>query len=177
MIKTIVSLLLILLVTPTVNAKVISKNSNGFVIHIEKEVPVNHQIAYQQFINVAQWWHPDHTWFGAAENLTITPEVGQCFCEIDGEKQALHMTISYVQPNHEIRMIGGLGPLQMLGVHGGMSWQFESLSKYKSKIIFNYQVSGYMAGDNGLGQLAAIVNQVQTTQLERLQAILMAENN
>jgi hypothetical protein len=31
------------------------------------------------------------------------------------------MAVSYVEPNTELRMIGGLGPLQIMGVQGGMS--------------------------------------------------------
>jgi len=78
------------------------------------------------------------------------------------------MTVSYVEPNKEIRMVGGLGPLQMLGVHGGMSWKFEPLTENTSKIIFHYQVSGYM--EDGFTLLANAVDKVQTIQIERLQA-------
>ncbi|TPH18146.1 SRPBCC domain-containing protein [Litorilituus lipolyticus] len=162
--------MLLLLINGTCFAKVISKASNGFSIKIETKVPVNNEVAYQQFLKVGKWWHPDHTWFGKSESLTIIPEVGQCFCEKNGDKQALHMTISYVDPNKEIRMIGGLGPLQMLGIHGGMSWKFEPVTDSTTKIIFTYQVSGYM--DNGLDSLAPIVDKVQGIQLARLKAIL-----
>ncbi|RHW74663.1 hypothetical protein D1094_17840 [Colwellia sp. RSH04] len=67
-------------------------------------------------------------------------------------------------------MIGGLGPLQMLGIHGGMSWKFESLTESTTNIIFNYQVTGYM--DGGLDKLTPIVDNVQNIQLARLKALL-----
>lgn len=161
---------LLLLVNSNCFAEVVSKASNGFSIKITAKVPVSAEVAYKQFLNVNQWWHPDHTWFGQSEYLTITPEVGKCFCEINDDKQALHMTVSYVNPNKEIRMIGGLGPLQMLGIHGGMSWKFESLTESTTNIIFSYQVTGYM--DGGLDKLAPIVDNVQSIQLARLKALL-----
>ena len=67
--------------------------------------------------------------------MTIEAKAGGCFCEKSEEKEVLHMTVSYVEPNKEIRMVGGLGPLQMLGVHGGMSWKFEAIDANTTKIL------------------------------------------
>ena len=72
----------------------------------------------------------------------------------------------FVDPNNEIKLIGGLGPLQMMGVQGGMSWKFEKTEDNKTKIIHHYQVSGYMK--DGLDKLSKAVDFVQTTQVERL---------
>ena len=76
------------------------------------------------------------------------------------------MTVSFVEPNKEIRMVGGLGPLQMLGVQGGMSWKFEAIGASKTKITHSYQVVGYMK--NGLDTLAPIVDRVQKIQVNEL---------
>ena len=151
-------------------SQVIGSDNHGFQIKIESEVNVEKAVAYQQFLQVNQWWHPDHTWFGKSEKLSIDANVGGCFCEIDGEKQAMHMTISYVDPNNEIKMVGGLGPLQMMGLNGGMSWKFDAIDATRTKITFHYQVSGYMNG--GLTKLAPIVDKVQRTQLTRLTNLL-----
>ena len=151
-------------------AKVVSSAANGFAIKIERIVKSTPEEAYQQFLNVGDWWNSDHTWFGDASKLYIKPKVNGCFCEIDGTNEALHMTVSYVKPNEEIRMIGGLGPLQMLGIHGGMSWKFEEADNKQTKITFSYQVTGYM--DGGLDKLAPIVNKVQSIQLDGLAAKL-----
>mgnify|MGYP000011001876 CR=1 FL=1 len=164
-------LLLLLALTPFISfAQVIGSDNHGFQIKIERQVKVNQKTAYQQFLRVDQWWHPDHTWFGKAENLTITPTVGGCFCEQDNDKQANHMTVSYVDPNNEIKMLGGLGPLQMMGVNGGMSWKFEAIDENNTKITFHYQVSGYVSG--GMTKLAPIVDKVQRIQVTRLTNLL-----
>jgi len=162
--------MLLVLLPSSLVAQVINSADNGFTIEIEKHVAVDHKAAYAQFIKINEWWIADHTWFGRAENLNIEEIVGGCFCEIAGDKQALHMTVSFVNPNREVRMIGGLGPLQMMGVNGGMSWKFEQLKDGTTKIIHHYQVSGYAKG--GLGKLATIVDSVQSSQVEALVAKL-----
>ena len=153
-----------------VNAEVISSEPHGFEISIERTVKVNSAIAYAQFLKIDQWWSAEHTWFGDSGNLSIVAEVGGCFCEKSSTKEALHMTVSYVDPGREIRMTGGLGPLQMLGIHGAMSWKFIAINENESTIIQYYHVVGFIKG--GLQSLAAIVDKVQTIQLDALVAML-----
>jgi uncharacterized protein YndB with AHSA1/START domain len=160
------TLILLFLFPLSVLAEVVDSSANGFTISIEREVKVNQQAAYQQFTNIEQWWIADHTYFGKSENLSLDLKAGGCFCEIEGDKQVLHMTISFVDPGNEVRMIGGLGPLQMMGVSGGMSWTFKPLENGNTKISHRYQVSGSVKG--GLDKLAEIVNKVQTMQVDSL---------
>ena len=156
----------LLLLSLALHAEVLTSADNGFSIKIEVEVNASQEQAYKQFIRVDQWWNSDHTWFGDAKALSIKAKVGGCFCEKNGKQQALHMTVSYVNPNHEIRMIGGLGPLQGMGLHGGMTWKFEKIDENKTKIIHSYNVSGY--SKEGLKSLAVIVDKVQTIQVNEL---------
>lgn len=162
--------LLLLALAVNVNADVVSSGLNGFEINIERTAAVDAQTAYEQFLDAGEWWNADHTWFGDAAGLYIEPKVGGCFCEKTGDKQALHMTVSYIDPGKEVRMIGGLGPLQMMGVHGGMSWRFVAVGEKQTKIIQHYQVTGF--AKDGLAGLAPIVDQVQTNQHERLVSLL-----
>ena len=147
-------------------SQVISKSEHGFTIQIKQEANVDSKTAYQQFLKVNEWWNAEHTYFGKSENLFIEAKANGCFCEVEGDKQVLHMIVSYVEPNKEIKMIGGLGPLQMMGVNGGMSWKFIDLGNNKSKVIHHYQVSG--AIDGGLDKIAPFVDQVQTIQVSAL---------
>ena len=160
------SWLLVMLFPLSLGAEVLTTASDGFLIKIEREVAVTPQQAYEQFISINDWWISGHTYFGEAKNLSIDPKAGGCFCEIKGDKQVLHMTISFVDPGKEIRMVGGLGPLQMMGVHGGMSWKFENLDEHKTKIIHQYRVVG--SSDQALNKLAPIVDKVQSQQVDAL---------
>ena len=159
-------LTLLLLLPLSALADVVDSSSNGFTISIEREIKVTTNVAYQQFSQIGDWWIADHTYYGKSENLSIDLKAGGCFCEIEGEKQVLHMTVSFVNPGSEVRMIGGLGPLQMMGINGGMSWKFEALDNGNTKITHHYQVSGAIKG--GLDKLAPIVNKVQTMQVDSL---------
>ena len=156
---------LLFIVLP-VNAEVIDSDSNGFVIKIVVRVDATPEQVYRQFLNVGQWWNSEHTWFGDAGKLAIEPRAGGRFYEKDGDREALHMTVSYIDPNREVRMTGGLGPLQMMGVYGGMSWVFKALESGETEITHQYHVTGYLKG--GLDKLAPVVDQVQSIQVDGL---------
>ena len=164
-------LLLAVSVLPTmVSAEVVSQAGHGFHIKSNIHVPVPAQRAYESFLKVSDWWIEDHTWFGSAENLSLNPVAGGCFCEINGEQQVQHMTVSYVNPGKALRMTGGLGPLQQMGVSGTLSYQFVGISENESLVVQEYRVSGFYP--EGLDSLAAIVDGVQTAQLNSLGAYL-----
>ncbi|MEM7360633.1 MAG: SRPBCC domain-containing protein [Pseudomonadota bacterium] len=155
-----------MVVSGTVHSEVLDKSAGGFVIEIKGEVEQSVEESYQQFLRVSEWWDGDHSWFGSANNFYIEPRVGGCFCEIEGDKQAHHMMVSFIEPNKEVRMLGGLGPLQMMGVNGAMSWQFDEAGDGLTLITHRYTVTGYHK--DGLDKLAPIVDQVQSGQVQRL---------
>ncbi len=160
---------LALLAAAHAQAEVMASGETGFAIRHQVQVPVPPDQAYAQFIKVGQWWDGDHSWFGDAEGFYIEPRAGGCFCEKNGDRQALHMTVTYVDPGKEMRMTGGLGPLQMMGLSGGMSWTFEAVEG-GTRITHSYAVSGFAEG--GLTKLAPVVDAVQGHQLSRLKARL-----
>lgn len=157
---------LLMALTFNLHAEVISSGPNGFLINIEETVPASAAVAYDQFLRAGEWWDSDHTWFGEAGNLSIDARAGGCFCERSGGREALHMTVSYVDPGKEVRMVGGLGPLQAMGLTGGMTWKFITLGENETRIVHGYQVTGYSA--DGLESLAAVVDRVQSLQVGRL---------
>ena len=162
--KQLVIILSLLMIAP-IQAEVVSAGQNGFIIQIERTSKASPEEAYAQFLRVSEWWNGDHSWFGDARALSIEPKVGGCFCEKDGDRQALHMLVSFVDPGKEVRMIGGLGPLQMMGVTGGMSWQFKA-KETGSTIIHRYHVTGY--NEQGWKDFSAIVDSVQSLQMDGL---------
>jgi hypothetical protein len=155
-------------------ADVTSKGDTGFTLVITGEVKTTPVEAYDQFVRIEEWWLEGHTWYGKSENLSIEPKAGGCFCEISGDNQVLHMLVSYVQPGVELKMVGGLGSLQMMGVHGGMSWRFEPIPD-GTRIIQTYNVTGY--APSGLKDVADIIDSIQTSQLNALVNKLSSDNN
>lgn len=155
-----------LMLSPQLKAEVLDKSASGFVIEIKGQVEASIETSYQQFLRVGEWWDGNHSWFGSASNFYIEPRVGGCFCEVDGDRQAQHMTISFIEPNKEVRMLGGLGPLQMMAVNGAMSWSFEVGENGLTTITHRYTVTGYHK--DGLDKLAPFVDDVQNGQVLRL---------
>ncbi|MBO6557196.1 MAG: hypothetical protein JJ921_08650 [Pseudomonadales bacterium] len=151
------------------HADVVAKGETGFNLKIVDEVSVWPQEAYDQFVRVDEWWLERHSWFGSRKNFSLETKAGGCFCEIKDDQQVLHMLVTFVNPGEEIKMVGGLGPLQMMGLTGGMSWRFEALENGEgTRIIQTYNVNGWAPG--GLLDLAEIVDAVQTSQLKALVA-------
>lgn len=158
----------------TAYSEVVSKAPNGFYIKSSVLVPVTSEQAYLKFLAVDQWWMEDHTYFGSRDNLSIEPKAGGCFCEKEGGKEVMHMTVSYVNPGKVVRLLGGLGPMQGMGLSGALTFQFEPVDQETSMITQEYRVTGY--SPDGLEALADIVDQVQTAQLKQLQNNLSDKN-
>lgn len=156
--------------SPIVSAGVVESSKTGFLIRIQAEVDVAPPQVWDQFLAVGEWWSGDHSWFGKASGFSIEPRAGGCFCETDGDRSALHMLVSYVDPGKEMRMIGGLGPLQGLVLQGAMTFRFEPLESGGTRIVHIYRVMGHT--ENGLDELAPIVDSVQQLQINGLVAAL-----
>jgi len=136
---------------------------NGFTIENSRVVPVDAKTAWNALVNdVGQWWPKDHTWWGDTTRLSIQPRAGGCFCEIDGDRQAWHMTVTFVDPGTLLRMTGGLGPLQGMGLSGALEWRFEKVGE-GTKITLWYRAGGYTPDD--LRKFVPVVDQVQAQQL------------
>ncbi|WP_442681752.1 SRPBCC family protein [Stenotrophomonas sp. JC08] len=114
---------------------------------------------------IDRWWPKDHTWWGAASTLTIEPRAGGCFCEIAGQQQAQHLQVVFVDPEKTLRMSGGLGPMQGMGLHGVAEWTLQPEGA-ATRVSWRYRAGGYTPDD--LSKFAPIVDRVQAQQLAGL---------
>lgn len=160
----------LLAATPLAQAKVLDSSAAGFTVENSVIVPVDPKTAWAAFVDhVDAWWPKDHSWFGKAGKFTIEPRAGGCFCETAGDKQALHMLVTFVDPAVLMRMSGGLGPLAGMGLTGTLDWKFEQV-KEGTKITMHYVAGGYTTTD--LKKFVAIVDQVNAIQLGGLGSML-----
>jgi hypothetical protein len=144
-------------------AEVKDSAANGFTIENSRIVPVDAKTAWAALVNdVGRWWPKEHTWWGDATRLSIQPRAGGCFCELNGAQQAQHMTVTFVDPERTLRMTGGLGPLQGMGLGGAMEWRFAPVEG-GTRITLWYRAGGYTPDD--LGKFVAVVDRVQGLQL------------
>lgn len=153
-------------VAPSAQAAIKDQAPNGFTIENSEWVPTDSQASWKAFVNdVGKWWPADHSWWGDASKLSISEKVGGCFCEINGSQQAWHMTVAFVDPGKLMRMTGGLGPLQGMGLDGALEWRFAE-EKGGTRITLWYRAGGYTPDD--LTKFVPVVDQVQGLQLRGL---------
>ena len=156
------------LVATIAHAEVIDATPNGFEVKRTAVLNAPADKVYAVLSQPSQWWNKDHTWSGSAANLSLAPMAGGCFCEkLPNGGSAMHMTVVYAQPGVALRLFGGLGPLQMSGAAGSLSWSL-SEKDGKTTLIQTYDVGGYSKG--GLDKIAPAVDQVLGEQLDRLKA-------
>jgi len=156
------------------HAEVRDAKPDGFTVENSVWVPATPQVAYAALVNdVGRWWPADHTWWGDASKLSISDKAGGCFCEIDGAQQAWHMTVTFTDPGKLMRMTGGLGPLQGMGLHGALEWRFAE-ENGGTRITLWYRAGGYTPDD--IGKFAPVVDKVQGLQLGGLATFLRKGN-
>ena len=167
--KALAGIVLLAAIAPA-QAAIKDAQPDGFTIENAEWVPVSPQVAYAALTDdVGGWWPADHTWWGDASKLSISDKVGGCFCEINGAQQAWHMTVVFTDPGKLMRMTGGLGPLQGMGLQGVLEWRFTE-EKGGTRITLWYRAGGYTPDD--IGKFAPVVDKVQGLQLGGLAAFL-----
>ncbi|MBF6024656.1 SRPBCC domain-containing protein [Lysobacter niastensis] len=146
------------------HAEVKDSARDGFTIENSQVVPVDATTAWKALTqDVDRWWPKDHTWWGAASKLSIDARAGGCFCEIAGAQQAQHLTVTFVDPGKTLRMVGGLGPLQGMGLGGVVEFRLAPAEGGGTRITLFLRAGGYAPDD--LGKFAPVVDQVQGLQL------------
>jgi hypothetical protein len=152
-------------------AEVKDATENGFTLENVVQVNADAETAWEALVgDVGKWWPRDHTWWGEASELTIEPRAGGCFCERDGQREARHLAVVFVDPGKLLRLTGGLGPLQGMGVDGVLEFRLAAAHGGGTTITMFYRAGGYTPDD--LSKLAPIVDRVQGLQLGGLAAHL-----
>ena len=166
------TLLIILFVSSAVaalKAEVIDSSAHGFTVRSTIVVKGSAKQAYQRFVKeVGKWWDSEHTYTGKASNLSIDARLGGYFSEkLPGGGFVEHMRVVYADPGKILRMAGGLGPMQELGVAGAMTIAFVEKDS-KTEVTMTFAAGGYMK--QGLGSIAGIVDKVLSLQMSGYQA-------
>ena len=159
----------------TARAEIKNATPSGFTVENTRVVPVDAATAWKALVEqVDKWWPKDHTWWGKESVLSIDARAGGCFCERAGAREAMHLTVAFLDPGKTLRMTGGLGPLQGMGLHGALEFRFAPAPDGKgTSITLFYRAGGYSPDD--LSKFAPVVDQVQGLQLAGLATFLGAK--
>lgn len=162
--------------TSNATAEVTDADKHGFSLLQETIVQADRASAWVAAVdNIDKWWDPNHTISGDASLLTIDARPLGCFCENSGGG-VVHLVVTTVSPNVNLRMTGGLGPLGLMGVNGNMTWEFFDVDEGTgggTRIRFSYAVGGY--SPDGLDTISGPVDNVIGAALQRLKVYLDGE--
>ena len=148
------------------SAEVIYSSQFGFSVKNEILIAAEKSMVFKFFSeDIGKWWQDEHTYSGNSENMFLDLKAGGSFIELLPNGSVSHMSIVYVDSIKMVRMTGGLGPLQSLGVSGSMTWSFED-TENGTKLVLIYNVSGYTP--DGLENWAEPVDGVLRAQMESL---------
>jgi hypothetical protein len=149
-------------------AEVAAASPSAFLIQAQASVPASPAHSWRALTRVGGWWSSAHTFSGDARRLSLDPRAGGCWCERWNGQSVEHARVVMVSAHEGVRtlrVVGGLGPLQELGVTGVLTFTIAP-DPAGAKIALSYRVSG----DAGLGldAVAPFVDQVLMEQFGRL---------
>jgi uncharacterized protein YndB with AHSA1/START domain len=148
------------------HAEVRESREGSFVIETTMMADAAPASVYRDLVRVALWWHPGHTWSGAARNLKLDARAGGCFCEkLSGGGSVQHGRVLFAQPGRQLRLEAALGPLQEMAVAGVLTFGLAPDGP-GTRITLTYRVAGQLTMDSA--KLAPLVDQVLGIQLGRL---------
>ena len=162
------------LVSGPAQAKVHQVDDGGFVIRLSATVPASPEATWQELVTPAHWWNPEHSYSGDSSNFSLEQHPGGCFCEALPDSSAElavplggveHMRVLYIEKDRQLRMAGGLGPLQSEAVVGTLTIALKP-DEAGTRILWEYVVGGYMRLKPA--EIAPAVDQVLGGQLARL---------
>jgi uncharacterized protein YndB with AHSA1/START domain len=147
-------------------AEVKSATPNGFEVTTVATIAAPTDRVYTALGEVGRWWSPAHTFSRDAANLSLELRAGGCFCEqLKNGGSVQHLQVVYAAPGEGLRLRGALGPLQIEGVDGTLSWTLKPAGSGTS-VTQSYVVGGYIR--SGMEQWAPRVDRVLDEQLQRL---------
>jgi uncharacterized protein YndB with AHSA1/START domain len=151
-------------------AEVKSATPNGFEVATTVSIAGPADLVYGALGEVGRWWSSSHTFSRDAANLSIELRAGGCFCErLKDGGSVQHLQVVYAAPGAGLRLRGALGPLQMEGVDGTLSWALKP-GEGGTDVTQSYVVGGYIR--SGMEQWAPRVDRVLDEQLQRLKSFV-----
>ncbi|UTW53998.1 SRPBCC domain-containing protein [Kordiimonas sp. SCSIO 12610] len=149
------------------SADVVTASADHYTLRQETTSKLTPNQVWQKLIKPESWWHPDHTYSGKSENLSLSAEAGGLWREDWDGGSVFHGSVLLANPGKQLRLNAPFGPLQELGVN--VVWTI-TISEHEdgSKITFDEIANGTEASK--LDALAPAVDFVKTEAINRLAA-------
>jgi len=148
-----------------VAADVVSFSETHFVLRLEATSSLSTDAMWQRLIQPSTWWHPDHTYSGSSENLSLEAVAGGAWREVWEGGSVTHGTVVFVKEGEVLRMNAPFGPLQSLAAY--TIWTITiSADGDGSKVVFDEVSNGPPTAN--MAEIAEAVNFVKGEAIKRL---------
>lgn len=146
-------------------AEVVEAAPDHYTLRHEAVSDLSPSDAWSRLVDPARWWHPDHTYSGRAEALTLELKAGGLWREDWDGGSVAHGDVLMVQTGKVLRLDAPFGPLQGMGVT--VVWTITLTPEGQgTRIVFEEVASGTAA--SGLDAIAPAVDGVKSVAISRL---------
>lgn len=135
------ALVAVALLPALAGAEVKQASPDGAIFEHRFEVSAPPADAWAVLVHPERYWPNDHTWSGSAENMSLEPEAGGCFCERWDGGSAEHGRVVMAIPGRLLRFRGSLGPFQEMAVTGIMTVTLTPTETGATAVV-TYRISG-----------------------------------
>ncbi len=148
-------------------AEISSATPDHYTLHHEGTSPLAPDALWARLIKPAQWWHPDHTYSGDADNLSLKAKAGGQWREDWDAGSTSHGVVLMVENEKTLRLDAPFGPLQAMGVT--VIWTISLAPNEETggtDVTFTEIANGSPASK--LDEIAPAVDFVKTEAMQRL---------
>ena len=147
-------------------AEVVTSAPDHFTLKLEAKSELSVGETWARLIEPSEWWQPDHTYSGDANNLSLDPQAGGLWREDWEDGSVWHGTVLQAQPEQTLVLSAPFGPLQGLAVTSVWTISLAPIEGGGTQITFDHVTNGTAA--SGLDALAPAVDFVKQQAIESL---------
>lgn len=160
--KRLIAAPLVILAGLPAHAEVAATSANSFEIRVQRQLAATPEASYRALGQIGRWWSDDHSWSGQARNMTLSLNIGDCFCGRWKDGQVEHGRVIHAVHGKLLRLNAPLGPLQSMTLNAILSFEFTPAAG-GTQLTVTYRV----IGDSTIAALAGGVDGVLTQQIDR----------
>lgn len=148
-----------------VNGEVVKSAPDHYTLQLRANSELPPKVLWQRLVVPATWWHPDHTYSGDANNLSLELKAGGLWQERWGENGVLHGRVLNLIDGKLLRLDAPFGPLQSMAVN--VIWTITIEADGSGSLVTFDEIANGTSASN-LEQIAKAVDAVKSQALARL---------
>ena len=142
-----------------------SSSATHFTLRHEADSALSADDLWDRLVRPETWWHPDHTYSGSADNLSLEVDAGGLWREDWKGNSVSHGEVVLVREGRMLRLQAPFGPLQEIGAYTIWTISIEP-AESGSRVVFDEVAVAPPTAD--MAELAKAVDYVKQEAITRL---------